>query len=151
MKIETTILDDQQARLTVEIESDRLEEAKRQAANKLAKRVKIPGFRPGKAPYPVVLRTIGESAILEEALEILVDRVYPEIIKESEIKPYGPGRLEKISETTDPLTITFLVPLDAEVVLGDYKSIRKEYQPEPVSDDEIEESLEIVTRRTGNC
>jgi len=144
LKIETTLLDDQQAKLTVEIEPERLEETKRQAANKLAKRVKIPGFRPGKAPYPVVLRTIGEGAILEEALEILVDRIYPEIIKEAEIKPYGPGRLEKISETTDPLTLTFIVPLDAEVILGDYKSIRKEYQPEPISEADVEESLETL-------
>jgi len=146
LKIETTLLDDQQAKLTVEIEPERLEETKRQAANKLAKRVKIPGFRPGKAPYPVVLRAIGEGAVLEEALEILVDRIYPEIIKEAEIKPYGPGRLEKISETTDPLTLTFIVPLDAEVKLGDYKAIRKDYLPEPVSEAEIEESLESLRR-----
>ena len=71
MKIESQPLEGHQIKLNVEIGEDQLKEAERRAAVKLAKRIKIPGFRPGKAPYPVVVRTVGEAAIFEEALGII--------------------------------------------------------------------------------
>jgi trigger factor len=140
LKIETEPRDDHQVKLTVEVDKDLLEEAKRNAARKLSRRVKIPGFRPGKAPYQVVLRQFGEAAILEDAIEILVDEVYPKVIEQAEIKPYGPGRLENIASTEPPI-LEFVVPLDAEVKLGDYASIQKTYQPDEVSDQDIEDAI----------
>jgi trigger factor len=146
LKIETQFLEDHQAKLIVEIEDERLEEMKRRAAGKLAKRVKIPGFRPGKAPYHVVVRTIGDGAIFEEALELLVDEVYPEAIKQAGIDPYGPGKLENVSNT-DPFTLEFVIPLDAVVELGDYKAIRKDYEPKPVTEEDVEKSLDALRER----
>ncbi|MFN2234752.1 MAG: trigger factor family protein, partial [Anaerolineales bacterium] len=99
MKIETQYLDDHQAKLIVEIDSDQMESMKRRAAKKIARQVKIPGFRPGKAPYAVIARQIGEAAILDEAIEILVNDVYPKIIDEAGINPYGPGSLENVNDT----------------------------------------------------
>jgi trigger factor len=146
LKLETEFLEDHQAKLKVEIEDERLESMKRRAASKLAKKVKIPGFRPGKAPYPVVQRSVGEAAILEEAIELLVDEVYPEAIKQAEINPYGPGRLENLNQM-EPLTLEFVVPLDAEVKLGDYKAMRKPYEPEPVTEEQLSEALESLRSR----
>ena len=60
MKIETQPLEDHQVKLTVEFEPEPIEEARRQAARKIAKRTKIPGFRPGKAPLNIVQRFVGE-------------------------------------------------------------------------------------------
>lgn len=141
MKIETQPRDDQQVQLTVEFEPATLEDFKRRAAKRLANRVKIPGFRPGKAPYNVVVRQIGEAAILEEALDILVDDQYPKVIEESNIKPYGPGSLEKIV-SMDPPVLQFVVPLQAEVVLGEYKSIRQPYEAPQVEESEIESVID---------
>lgn len=146
MKIDTQILEDHQARLTVEIETSQLEAAKRKAAQKISQRVKIQGFRPGKAPYPVVLRSVGEATILEEALEILVQDIYPQILDESGIKPYGPGTLEKI-EQLDPPKLVFQVPLEATVVLGDYKSIRIPYELRSINEDEVEQAIEDLRDR----
>jgi trigger factor len=148
LNIDKQIRDDQHALLTVQVEADRLEGMKRRAASKLAKRVKIPGFRPGKAPYPVIVRQLGEAAILEEAIELLVDEVYPEIIKESDIKPYGPGKLENITNT-DPLTLEFSIPLEAETILGDYHSIQKPYELEPVSDEDVADVLKDLRERNA--
>ncbi len=141
MKIETQFLENHEARLIVEVEAERLEGMKRRAASKIAGRVKIAGFRPGKAPYAVVVRQVGEAAIMEEALELLVDAVYPEIIDEAKIKPYGPGRLDKVA-STEPLTLEFVVPLEAEVLLGDYRAIRKPYEAPVVSDKDIDDVIE---------
>ncbi len=137
MKIETQVLEDHQAKLTVEVEPERLDSMKQRAAAKLAKKVRVPGFRPGKAPYHVIVKQIGEGAILEEAVELLVDEIYPEVIEQAEIKPYGPGKLEKIA-STEPMTLEFVIPLEAQVELGDYQSIRRPYAPDVVTDEDVE-------------
>lgn len=146
MKIEKQLTEDHQARLTVELEPQHLEEAKHRAARKIAQKVKIPGFRPGKAPYPVVLRTVGEAAVLDEAMEFLVNEQYPKIIEESGIKPYGPGNLENIKKL-DPPTLEFIVPLEAEVTLGDYHQIRFPYELKTVTDEEVEHAIEDLRER----
>ncbi len=146
MKIEQEILEDRQVKLNVEIDNEPWQKAKHQAARRLAKRVKIPGFRPGKAPYPVIVRNIGEGPIVEEALEILIDDVYPKIIDEAEIEPYGPGRLEEVEEL-DPPKFEFVIPLQPEVEVGDYKAIEIEYEAPQVDDQEIDEALENMRQQ----
>jgi trigger factor len=146
LKIETQPLVDHQIKLTVEIDSEELDEAKRRAARRLASKIKIPGFRPGKAPLPVIVRTVGEAAIFEEALEHWVDDNYPKIIEQSGIKPYGPGKLETVA-SMEPAVLEFVVPLEATVTLGDYRSIRRDYQPRKITDDDVNEVLESLRGR----
>ena len=146
MKIETQFLEDHQAKLTVEVEPDQMQEMKRRAANKLSRRVKIPGFRPGKAPYPVIQRTVGEAVIVEEALDLLVEDIYPKVIKEAKIEPYGPGKLESVA-SMEPVTLVFVIPLDAEVTLGDYRSMRKPYEPKPVTDQDVADAIKELQER----
>lgn len=148
MKIEKEFRDDHQVKLTVEMDSEPFESAKRRAARQIAKRIKIPGFRPGKAPYGVVLRQVGEGHIVEQALEILVDEQYPEIIKEAEIKPYGPGTLENVPEL-DPPTFEFIIPLDSVVELGDYKATRIPFELPTISDKQVEESLKQIQEQNA--
>ena len=148
MKIETSHLEDHQVKLTVEVESSSLENTKYKAARKIARQIKIPGFRPGKAPFSVVVRQVGEALVLEEAIELLVEEIYPEVIKTAEIEPYGPGSLEKII-STDPPKFEFLVPLKATVELGDYKAVRESYEPEGINEEDVEEIIENL--RTQNA
>jgi len=146
LKIESENLEDHQIKLTVEIESDQFEASKRKAAKKIAKRVKIPGFRPGKAPYQVIQRHVGDEAIFEDSLEILVKDNYPQIIEQAEIEPYGPGNLENIVNL-DPLTLEFIVPLRAEVELGDYSELRFDYDPPEITNQEVEAVEEDFRQR----
>ena len=143
MKIEILPQENHQVTLTVEVDPEQLEAGKLRGSRELAKKTKIPGFRPGKAPYKIVLRHYGEEAILEEAIEILVNDVYPKALEQSEIKPFGPGTFQKI-ESTDPLIFKFLVPLQPEVVLGDYKNVRYPYEPPSVEENEIDKVLENI-------
>ena len=146
MKIETLFLEDHRAKLTVEVENEQLEGMKRRAANKIGRRVRVPGFRPGKAPYQVIVRQVGESVILEEALELLVDDIYPKVLEEAKISPYGPGKLENVL-SMDPPKLEFIVALGAEVVLGDYRSIRKQYLPEGITEDDVEKAIQDLRER----
>jgi trigger factor len=146
LKIETQPLEDHQVKLTVEIGPGPLDEARRQAARKIAKRTKIPGFRPGKAPLNIVQRFVGEDVLLEESLEILINDHYLKIIEEAKITPYGPGKFNNIL-TLDPLTLEFTVPLMAEVTLGDYRSIRYPYEPTQVQSQDVENVLDSLRQR----
>ncbi len=146
LNIEQQVLENHQVKLTVQLDSSKLEEAKHRAARHISEHKKIPGFRPGKAPYPIILRTIGEEAILEEALDLLVKDIYPKVIEESKVKPYGPGSLENMPKL-DPLTFEFIVPLEPEVILGDYKKIRVPYKLRAITKKDINKVLDNLRDR----
>ncbi|MBE0688323.1 MAG: trigger factor [Anaerolineaceae bacterium] len=146
MKIETIPQEDHQVKIEAEFEVELFESFKRRAVRKIAKQAKIPGFRPGKAPYDVILRMFGEGAINEEAIELLIDEQYAKVLDEASVTPSGPGSLQEII-SMDPPKLSFLVPLKPEVELGDYKSIELEYSPEPVLEEEISE---FITRLQKN-
>ncbi|MBN2257809.1 MAG: trigger factor [Anaerolineaceae bacterium] len=143
MKIETTPREDHQVKLVVHIEADQYQKSMHRAARKIANRVKIPGFRPGKAPYDMILRSVGEDNLKSEAIELIIDDVYPKALKESNLTPGAMGRIENISEEIPPV-IEFLVPLAPEVKLGDYHSIRKEYQKPTVEKKEVDEFVDRI-------
>ncbi len=82
LKIENQARDDHQVTLIVEFEAGVLERYKQQAAREFSRKMKIPGFRPGKAPYQVIVRQVGEAELTEHALEHLVDEKYPAVIEE---------------------------------------------------------------------
>lgn len=140
MKIETNPRDDHQIQIVAEFDSEVLEKFKGQAARKISQGAKIPGFRPGKAPVDVIRRMYGEEAIEQEAVELMLDAVYPDVIKEADVKPFGPGSLEKIISINPP-KLSFIIPLQPTVELGDYKTLRREYTPEPVSDDQVDQMI----------
>ena len=140
LKFTKDLLENHQVKITVEIESVQFDQYKQRAARKISNDSKIAGFRPGKAPFDVVKRIYGEEAIDNEAVEMLVNDVYPQIIKEAEIKPSGPGTLEKI-ESKNPPKFIFLVPLEPEINLGDYHAIRKEYSPSSIDQEDIDKVL----------
>jgi trigger factor len=146
LKINKEYLEDHQVKIIVEIDPEPLERAKHQAARSISRKTKIPGFRPGKAPYNVIERTVGESTILENALDILIEDIYPKVIEESGIVPYGPGTLENMP-TLDPPTFEFIVPLDAEVKLGDYDQLRIPYELKGVTNKDIERVLDDLRSR----
>ena len=155
MNITKELLDDHQLKLSIEIDVDQFESAKRKAARKIAKGTKIPGFRPGKAPYEVITRHVGEALVVEEAVDLVLDDVYPQAIEEAEITPYGPGNIQEIP-SLEPPTFIIHVPLAPEVDLKDYKDTRLDYSPPETVEEDIDAyieqfreqvaSLEIVNR-----
>jgi trigger factor len=123
LKIDTQTTEDHQVKLRVEVEPEQLETAKRRAARQIAKKAKIPGFRPGKAPYHIIERFAGEAAILEDAMDLLVQDVYPTSARRRRYQALRPGNALENIASTDPPVFEFVVPLEAEIELGDYQSL----------------------------
>lgn len=146
MNLQTERIDNHRAKFTIEIESDQLEDAKRQAARKISRQVRIKGFRKGKAPYKLVVQRVGEGAVLEEALEDLGDALYKQALDESEVAPYGPGAFEDFQLEPAP-TFVFSVPLQPEVDLKDYLDVRLEFEEPAVSDGEVDDVLKQMQMR----
>jgi trigger factor len=126
--------------LTVEVDAEQFQSFKHRAARQIAKRGKIPGFRPGKAPYDVIVRNYGEAAIIEQAVDMLVDDIYPKVLDEAEVKPAAAGSLENIEEL-DPPKLVFKVPMAPEVNLGNYRSVRLAYKWKKPGKKELDNAL----------
>ncbi len=130
--------------MTIEVEPERLDQAREKALRKLAPRAKVPGFRPGKAPPAMVRRYFGEERILDEALDALVPDVYREAVRADEsIDPIARPRL--VVETTEPLVVKATIPVRPTIELGDYQAVRVE-GPSP-----SRSTRSASSRRSGSC
>lgn len=141
MNIEKQYQDDHSVKLIVEFDAEKTNAYKRRAAARISSRSKIPGFRPGKAPYEIVVRNFGEGAIAEQAIDLLIDDEYSNILTEAEINPGAAGALESV-DNLNPFKMTFCVPLAPEVDLGDYHAVRLPYEWQAPGEKEVEEALE---------
>ncbi len=142
MKTEILPRDDHQVTMTVLLEPEQMEGAKHRAARRISERKSIPGFRPGKAPYEVVIRTFGESLIVEDAVDLLLDEVYPKALEEANLEPGASGSLEKVEDLDKKPKFIFTVPLAPRVELGSYRSIRMPYEWKEPGEEKVDESLE---------
>ncbi len=125
--------------MEIRLGPERTQEALQRAARLISKRARIPGFRPGKAPYAAVLRAVGREALIQEVLEEVSERVYREALEIEHIEPYGQADLQDVQ--TDPITLKLLVPLRPVVDLGDYRNIRLEPPEVSVSEKDVDDAL----------
>ncbi len=148
MKISTEKMPESQILMTIEVEPERLDDAREKALRKLSPRAKVPGFRPGKAPAAMVRRYFGEERILDEALDALVPLVYREAVQADEsIDPIARPRL--VVETTEPLIVKATIPVRPTIELGDYTSVRVKVELVVVEDARVEETLTLLRKRVA--
>ena len=146
MKIETQDLENRQVEMKVEVPAEEVAKAMRAAARRLSKQSKIPGFRPGKAPYEIIVGKFGEDVVFEEALDNLGQEAYRTGLEQSELEPYAPGMLEEVV-SRDPLTLRYSVPLAPEIELGEYNALRTPFEEPEVSDEALNEAMEELRQR----
>lgn len=140
LTITTARRDDHQLDMAIQLGSERTEEALHRGARSVAKRARIPGFRPGKAPYATVLRMFGRETLLNEVLEEVGQEVYKEALDQEKLEAYGQASLENVE--VNPVTFKLVVPLQPTVQLGDYHSMRIPAPKVTVSEDDVATVLE---------
>jgi trigger factor len=146
LNIEKQYQEDHSVKLIVEVDQEKMNTYKRRAATKISARSKVPGFRPGKAPYEIVVRTVGETAVTEQAVDLFIDSEYSNILKEADVNPGAAGTLESV-DSLEPPKFTFRIPLAPEVDLGDYHSVRMPYEWAAPEEKEVEAALEELRQR----
>ena len=137
-----TLKEKTQSKAVAEItnNSEEIDKAKKEAYNKLSRKVKIPGFRVGKAPYEIGAAYIGNERLLEESLDILMDRSIEDFLKKENIDIFSSPSVSVKELSNDKfvyeVSVEFLPEIDVDV---DKKiEINKTIE---VTDEEIEEKL----------
>jgi trigger factor len=130
-------------RLQVEEPPERLERAIADAVRALSRRTRVPGFRPGKAPRAILERHLGPGAVLEEAVDHLVERSYREALIESEVLPIARPEVEIVqAEEGKPFIYAATVAVRPEVTLGDYRGFNFEPEIETIDDTKVDRVIE---------
>jgi trigger factor len=143
MNLQVENLESHEVRLTIGVEQDAVEKARRDVARELSKQVRIPGFRPGHAPIAAVIRAMGgEEAFAAEVANKIASDWYPKALDQAKIEPYGPGSIEDVK--SDPFALIARVPLDPVIDLKDYQSIRLPVPEIVVTDEEIKDQLDHI-------
>lgn len=140
LNVQTEHLENHTARITAEVDAEQINQVMRQAARQIAKQARIPGFRPGKAPFNVIVTMFGYDYVLGEALDKVGNDLYREALEKSGIEPYAAGSLEEVKEGGQK--IVFVVPKQPTVELGDYRAVRVEHEPIEVTDEMLDRALE---------
>lgn len=141
MEFKTTPAEKSTVRLEVTLAVAEVAAAIAQAVRHVAGHSRIPGFRPGKAPRPIVERFAGINRILDEATEILIERGYRDAIMKSDIVPLTSPKIDaKPIIEGEPYTFTALIPVPPEVKLGDYRG----YTFEPTFEEPDDAKVEAV-------
>jgi trigger factor len=133
--------------LNIEMEEPDLESYLQRAYQRVSQKVKVPGFRPGKAPRAVVERVIGRESLLQEALEFMVPEATAKAIEQEAIEAGAQPDVELIG--TDPVSIKATVPLIPLVETGDYSSIRVLWVAPAVSDEQINDAIEEIRKQSA--
>jgi trigger factor len=129
--------------LRIELPAERLDSALREAVQHLSRRTRIAGFRPGKAPRPVVERVLGFPAILDEAMEHLVQRAYRDALVAHDILPLAEADVAiEQAEEGKPVVFTATVQIRPEVKLGDYRGFGFRPEIEEITPDKVDKVVE---------
>ncbi|MEO5939992.1 MAG: trigger factor [Candidatus Limnocylindrales bacterium] len=150
MQITTTPAPKSTILVEVEVPAERLTQAVGEATRALSRRTKVPGFRPGKAPRGVLEAVLGHGAVLEEAVDRLVQSAYRDALIEKEILPLTNADVEIVqAEEGKALIFKATVPIRPEVKLGDYTSFT--FRPEIETTDEPKVAKVIEELRDQNA
>jgi trigger factor len=136
VKVSTQEIEKSQVVLEIEVDPPRLDRALDQAYRRVAGRLKVPGFRPGKAPRPLVERMVGRESLLEDAIEHLVPEVYREAVDQENLYPIEEAAFEVVE--AEPLKIKATVPVRPTVQLGEYRSLRRELTTPEITDEQVD-------------
>jgi trigger factor len=141
---------DSRVQLRVEAPASDLDIAVNAALRRLAERVRLPGFRPGKAPAAMVERAVGWDAVRQEAIDALLPELYTRALDQAGVQPVDDPQLDiQPVERGQPFAFTATVTVRPEVDLRDYRSLRVEAPATEVTDEQVEEMVEELRRRNS--
>jgi trigger factor len=142
VSVVTEALPGSQVGLTIEVPSDQVDRAYDRALNRLAQRIRIGGFRPGKAPRPLVEARVGPAAVREEVVDTLVPGLVSQALRDHNIDAIDRPRVEvQELERGRPGRFTARVSVMPDVVLPDLATLQVERKHTAVDDEMIDRRL----------
>jgi trigger factor len=128
--------------LQVSVPVEAVRDAEERAARRYASSVRLPGFRPGKAPAAMVRKRFAD-AIRQEALESLVQDAYKEVLEREKLQPIAQPHVHDLKFTeNEPLTFELHLEVRPEVKLARLSGFRVERPSSEVTDEQVKEQIE---------
>ena len=148
MKTDVEELSPTRVRLTVEVPFEDLKPSLDHAYREVGRQVRIPGFRPGHVPRPVLDQRVGRGAVLEHAINDAVPELYAQAVRESKVVALGQPEVEitKLEDGTE-LAFTAEVDIRPSFEIPDLATLRVEVDDADVTPDEVEEYLTALRER----
>lgn len=148
MKIRSQKKEGNKVFLEIEEDYSGLEMAREKALVEAGREVKIPGFRPGKAPKELVEKAIKPEYVESQAAQNLISDLYPQIIEEAKVEPVDFPKVEILEhKKNQPFAFKMEVEVYPEVKLGKYKGLKVEKTKAEVTEDEVMKVLGNLQNR----
>ena len=149
VKTTVTELPESRVRVRAEVPADEVERRVQLAARELGRRMRVPGFRRGKVPPPVVIRRLGREAVLDEALRASLGTWYVDAIDGAGVAPVGDPELDvgDLPGEGQPLSFSIEVGVRPSAKLGEYKGHEVGRRDPQVQDGAIDEELGRLRER----
>lgn len=143
MSVQVEKLENNMAKLTIEVSAEDLEKALEAAYQKEKNKISIPGFRKGKVPRAMVEKMYGAGIFYEDAANSLMQQNYPAAVDESGIDIVSRPSVDVVQlEKGKPFIFTAEVAVKPEVTLGKYLGVTVSKVDTTVTDEEVDAALE---------
>ncbi len=149
VKTSITELPESRVRVQAEVPAEEVERRVQQAARELGRQMRVPGFRKGKVPPPVVIRRLGREAVLDEALRKALGGWYVDAIDEAGISPVGEPELDvgDLPREGQPLAFSIEIGVRPRAKLGQYKGLEVGRREPHVDDSMIDQEIDALRDR----
>ncbi len=148
MKIDKGKIESQQLKLTLEVDNDEINNHLQNASAKLSNRLKIPGFRKGKAPMSIIEQIVGIEGIVEESLEYAVPDLVNKAIQEENIEFFSTPKVS-IIDLQPKLKLEALIALKPITELLNLEKIKVDVEKEKVSAKEVNKVIDEIRDQNG--
>ena len=150
MSLQVEKLENNTAKLTIEVEASKFDKAIQKAYQKNKNKFNIPGFRKGKVPYAMVEKMYGAAVFYEDAANELISGAYAQAAEESGLEIVARPEINVTQiEKGKPFIFEAEVTTKPEVKLGKYKGIKVEKADITVTDEEVAEELDKVKEQNA--
>ena len=135
--------------LTVEVSAEEFEAAVEKAYRKQRGSIRVPGFRPGKAPRKIIENMYGSGVFYEEAVNEALPDAYSSAVKEQELEVVGYPEVELLSVGKEGFSFKATVAVYPEVTLGQYKGVEAPKAEVSVTDEDVEGRVKEMADRNS--
>ena len=145
MNINVEALENNQVKLIFEVDAADVDARIKRTYRRVAKRYSFPGFRPGKAPRPVIDNIMGADSVRTTVTEDLVNEVYPQALEENNLVPLQRPNYEyelDLVEDHKPFNFTATIVVKPELELTSYEPVEVEIPSTEATDEEIDAQIE---------
>jgi trigger factor len=136
------------AKITVEVPFEELKPSLDAAYQSIAKQINIPGFRKGKVPPPVIDRQVGRGAVLDEAINDALPKLYVQALQENDLQPLAQPEID-VTKLEDNALFEFTAEVDVRpaITVPSYDELSVQVDDVTVSDEDIDEQVESLRER----